>query len=683
MKTVKALLSLLFRSVFGATLILSSLTAWSLLTSPAMDIGHFLVLKQHIRFGLLFMFIFFIAFFTHMRRYASFAKAALATSTFLLFYITLLIELRPMEAFLLSCLLSALLALKLIPYDGKSNGSYWRAGILCWILFNMVLSTGVYMAGPIKSFRTDFFNQVHKTVSFIVLPVFIVHGLLPMLSRATLQKAVLIAAGIALLFFFSLKALDERSPAHEAYGETPPTKPYARYNMKNPRTCGERLCHSEIYKEWKLSSHRLSAANPVYRKTLALFAKEQGEKETVFCERCHNPDRFILSEDAKDKKARKFFTQNGVSCLSCHLIEKGDTQKGDGVLLTRDDTPYLPGFYPRTSPQWRFLYGAIRTDLRQHRKNYQKTALYKSSEFCNICHSLTIPSKYNRSQPVFIPGPYASWKNSVYAKEGITCAHCHLQLFEFKDTDSMERPFHARPDHRMFGLNRIPPGAFEEAVLSKNDIQTLNKETQKFISGNLSVSKYELLFLRYVRDGRHPAYAKHYRNKSALLLNIQPTLSSASGGKICFSVITTNETIGHDFPGGLLNMIQAWLEVTVKDAEGRLLYRSGLAGKNGTLPHGTHTLGAAVKDFRGNPISHHKVWETAVLADKRVIHPKENARDDFCFKPAVNARAPVNIRARWLYRRCSPSLCEWVFGKKNKFYPVTVLGTAERNISLQ
>lgn len=648
-----------------------------------MSLSRFLVLQKHTAFGFFLMAVFLPVFVVHVSRMASFRRSFVISLTFFLFFLTMLSEIRPMEAFVLSCALVTFFACKKLPYRGAQTSiSFWYSGILCWILFNVLLATGVYIGGPMKTFRTSFFNHTHKTVALLLLPLLFYHGVSPWMVKPAKEK-IMFAVCVLFACVFTFQSLHSQHPSR-AFLKTSqkPTKPYERYNMKNPRTCGEPGCHSEIYKEWKISSHRLSSMNPIYKKTLSLFAKERGEKETVFCERCHNPDRFIFSEEVKDKKTLEFFTQNGISCLSCHLIKEGDMVKGDGKFVIQPEVSYLPELYPRTSSQWHILYTAIRQDLRPHRANYQRASLYKSSEFCNICHSLTIPAKHNKSKPVFLAGPYPSWKSSVYAKEGITCAHCHLQLFEFKDPESIEHSFHARPDHRMLGLNAFPENVFPEELLSNRDIQNLNKTTQKWISGKLRISLYEELFLRYTKDGRYSAYVKHFKELEALRMDILADKTRAFPGKrFCFSIVTTNETIGHDFPGGLLDMIQVWLEAVIKDARGKTLYKTGFAAKDGELPEGTHTLGAIIKNVLGKPISHHRVWEMAEVSDRRAIPPKGSIKDDYCFTLPQETVMPIKIQSRWFYRRCLPALCRWVFDGSHTLYPVTLLGKAEKTFS--
>lgn len=661
-------------AVFCAAFLLCFVSGLGLFFNQSMNLERYFILKQHVVVGIFLLVFFLPVSLGHVIKFSSPGRVFLLCATFFVFYLLLFAELRPMEAFLLSCCLAAFIAVRFLPLPQEISARAWHTGILCWLLLNMLISTGVYMAGPMKSFRTDFFNHVHLAAAFIALPLVIYHFLAPNLVKQIRVKAALACLPLMALSGFLLKGINR---GETSVLSSSPSKSYHRYNFKNPKTCGETGCHSETYKAWKISSHRLSGVNPVYRKTLRLFAQEKGETEALFCERCHNPDRFIFKAEAKDPGTFDFFRNNGISCLSCHLIASGDTLKGDGKFSPASDISYLPGYYSRTFSQWRIMHNFIRLDLRLHRKNYQRSEFYKSSEFCSICHSLTIPSKYNNAEPVFLAGPYPSWKKSVYAKEGITCAHCHLQLFEFKDPQSIERPFHARPDHRMLGLNRFPKGAVSADILSQNDISKVNADTQKWALGKLQVSRYEQLFLRYTRDGRYPAYVKHFKNLTALGVDIQPRGGALPGRDFCFSVISTNQTVGHDFPGGLFDMIQVWLEVEAKDAKEAVFYQSGFPEKDGSLSSGTHTLGAEVKNSRGEMISNHRVWEMADISNKRVIPPKESVEDHFCFGLPQDTVLPVAVSAKWLYRRCRPALCDWVFNGDGKVYPVTVVGEAQ------
>lgn len=680
---------------FLAALFYLTVSGAYLTLHPALDFYHYFVMKLHIFCGFFIFWTFFPVSFMHLKKlyHGSLLRITFLSSA--CFYILLIFQIWPQAAFSASALLLFYLSVLYMRDDRTSGKFSILSGIVAWVFFNLVIATGMVVGGPMKTFRTDAYNTLHEIFGLSCIPVVFYHLLIRLpsrLNKKTLFASFTVISFTALLLSHAFKQAEMHTKKTQkqsralssAYAASPKADALQKiggaYSMKNPATCGKSGCHTEIYKEWKVSAHRFSAANMPYQKVFGRFKKENGEHLGVFCERCHNPDVVTFNEVSRDKNAHAFFTNNGVSCLSCHLISDVDAAHGDGIYKTKIDAPYLPGFAPSSRADWQILHHFIRSDLRLHRKNY-KRALHRKSEFCVSCHRLTIPSSLNHAKPVFLSGPFGSYEKSSFRAAGIVCQNCHLPLFEFHDPESIDTSFHARPDHRMLGIAAALPSVVPSHLATQNAFLDFQKSVQHFLSGKLAISYYEQVFMYATRDPGHAAYTQFLHGKSALKINMEASFSRHNTRNMRLSVKTTNQSIGHDFPAGLLDLIEVWLEVTVKDAKGKTVFQSGFLNNDSSVDKNARRLGGEEYDVYGNRILDHSIWRLASFKNVRVIAPQKSVKDTYSIMLTKNFDFPITISARWLYRRYNPAFMKSLYGKNLPSIPVVELGSAKKTIS--
>ena len=131
--------------------------------------------------------------------------------------------------------------------------------------------------------------------------------------------------------------------------------------------CG--ACHVEQYQEWQLTAHAAASTN-------AAFQADAGNPPEEECLQCHGP----LSSQGKVLQARSFAREEGVSCVSCHLV--------DGKML---------GPHPSTALVSPHPIGGDR-------------AAYGESSFCTPCHVET----------------HEQWQKATVDPTKPTCQQCHL-----------------------------------------------------------------------------------------------------------------------------------------------------------------------------------------------------------------------------------------------------------------
>ena len=75
--------------------------------------------------------------------------------------------------------------------------------------------------------------------------------------------------------------------------------------------------------------------------------------------------------------------------------------------------------------------------------------------------------------------------------------------------------------------------------------------------------------------------------------------------------------IGHTFPSGPLDLVDAWIHLEVVDGRGRVVFESGTEGLTGEPLDPTVRLGGVPVDRSGQPVHRHRVWERADHRDHR------------------------------------------------------------------
>ena len=157
-----------------------------------------------------------------------------------------------------------------------------------------------------------------------------------------------------------------------------------------------------------------------------------------------------------------------------------------------------------------------------------------------------------------------NWRKSRWNHPGdpsktIECRECHMPLTDSQDPASGDELDYNRKDddgkhrnHRFLAANQfIPaildlPGASEHIAL-----------TEKWLQG-----KYEI-----------PEIEDKWRPGPAVPLELIIPEKVAPGQEVTIQTLITNNKVGHDFPTGPMDIIQAWVELVVRDQEGNEIFQ--------------------------------------------------------------------------------------------------------------
>ncbi len=471
--------------------------------------------------------------------------------------------------------------------------------------------------------------------------------------------------------------------------------------LSGSRSCGTSGCHTQIVKEWEVSAHRYAAMDVAFQAIQKNMAQQNGPESTRYCGGCHDP--ISLFSGAKnlfispEKLTALAGFQEGVSCLACHSVRKVDVKGNANYVVAEPDRYMFELQYDRQpTERVRFVRDfLIRAYPRQHVKDLSKT-LFKTPEYCAACHKQFIDKEINNVGWVQLQNQYDNWRQSRWNHPGdprktIECRECHMPLVktDFDNPDLGDATDYNRTasdgmhrSHRFVAANLMMP-----AMLKLPGWEKQVELTQDWLQGQYPI----------------PEIANKWANGPAVAIELDAPNQATPGDKVDVKLVITSNKVGHDFPTGPLDIIQAWVEFTVKDDQGRTVYESGTVNDKGFIQPGTFMFKAEPVDQNGNVIDRHNLWEMVGVRYRRSLFPGFSDTTDFAFlcpqtAPVRTKTFPqdvnysvavpktagaLHVEARLRYRKIDQYLLNFVFGAdKGLTAPITNLAVESREIEI-
>ena len=444
-------------------------------------------------------------------------------------------------------------------------------------------------------------------------------------------------------------------------------------------SCGTADCHPEIYREWESSAHRYSSMDAGFQRVQAEMAKQNGAESTRYCGGCHDP--ISLFSGTKNLFAENLSSasgyQEGVSCLACHSLKETDI-KGNAAYVVVPPPRYLFEL-SGTEPANRLTSFLIRAYPREHVAKLSKT-LFKTPEFCAACHKQFIDQEVNKVGWVQLQNQYDNWRKSKWnhpgnARKTVECRECHMPLGTGDEPaagDSLD--YNRTADdgrhrtHRFIASNQVMP-----ALLKLKGAGKQIELTEKWLRGDFPIPEIESKW------AKGPAVPIHL---------VVPEVSSP-GEEIPLSVLITSNKVGHDFPTGPLDIIQAWIDLRVADADGKEIFHTGEVDQEHFIEPGSFLFKAEPVDREGNLIDRHNLWEMVGVRYRRSLFPGFSDRAEFKFTcPSAapssdvlpsqepvrsqivqllipdRTRGKLTVTAKLRYRKFDQYLLNFLFGKE-------------------
>ncbi len=470
------------------------------------------------------------------------------------------------------------------------------------------------------------------------------------LNLATVT-AVLVLATVLLAYAYQPVQLKNQFAADYSYkyGKDRPFAPsLARTStghamdprlLSGSKSCGTSGCHEQIVHEWESSAHRYAAMDVGFQKIQLNMAHQNGPESTRYCGGCHDPislfsgTKNIFTDEAHLTGLQGY--QEGVSCLSCHAVRETDL-KGNAQYMVSQPVRYLYELqYDQKPTESRRLVRdfLIRAYPQMHVQSLSKR-LFKTPEYCAACHKQFIDSEINNVGWVQLQNQYDNWRKSRWnhpkdATRTIECRECHMPLVDSRDPSAGDTADYNRNasdgkhrSHRFIAANQFMP-----RVLKLPGWEKQVELTEKWLRGDQPV----------------PEIAPKWRQGPAVTVELVAPERVRPGQPVEVRTVVTSNKVGHDFPTGPLDIIQAWIELVVTDQQGREVFSTGKVDKDGFIAPGSFIFKAEPVDQYGNLIDRHNLWEMVGVRHRRALFPGFSDTADFSFVcPEVTAVRPAN-----------------------------------------
>ena len=409
-------------------------------------------------------------------------------------------------------------------------------------------------------------------------------------------------------------------------------------------------CHEDAHATWSVSAHRFSSFNnPAYRFSVletrrVVTARDGNLQASRWCAGCHDPVPLFSGRfDRPDFDPDSDPTANaGLTCISCHAIERIDSVRGNGAYTIDAPAQYPFAFSASAALRW-LSRQLVRARPELHRRTFLKP-FHRSAEFCSTCHKVHLPPELNHDRWLRGQNHYDSYRlagvsghsasSFYYPQRAFSrCAECHMPLqpssdFGARDFDGAGRT--AIHDHQFVGAN-VGLGAlvgWPETALEKH---------RQFLSRALRVDLFAL------RRGN--------RLESPLAAPLRPLRPAlVPGESYLFEVVVRNLLTGHEFTQGTADSNEVWLEVSATSGD-RLLGINGALAADRSVEPRSYFLNAWVLDRLGRRIDRRNPQDIYTVLFNHQIPPGSATVVPYRLTLPHGLTEPVTVRARARYRK--------------------------------
>jgi hypothetical protein len=387
---------------------------------------------------------------------------------------------------------------------------------------------------------------------------------------------------------------------------TPPTQAgeYSSDDFAYESKC--RQCHAIIYADWEGTMHFNAYLDPFYLEEVDAASEDTDGALDEFCSRCHTPIGVVSGEIPPiDGSEMSDIAKLGVQCDFCHVVSGSNGTGNAPFTVTPGDTKWGP--------------------LDDARGNYHESEyleLFTQSEYCGMCHQVVNPVN-----GLVIDDTYSTWKDSQYAENDVVCQDCHM-------TEGITE-FEANP-------GRAASGAPKRDHISSHDIVGANTLIPPMF-GAESVAEMAI-----------------ERLQKATTMELSAPETASIGDEVTIDVSITNSGAGHNIPTGVSEIREMWLELTVTDANGDIIYNAGSLDANGNIIDAKMLYNNVLADSEGEETKSFWLAES-VLEDNRIA-PKETATEQHSFVMPENAAYPLTVQSTLKYRSAPQDMIESLLG---------------------
>jgi hypothetical protein len=530
--------------------------------------------------------------------------------------------------------------------------------ILILVLFSHLLPKYNYIRNQILIFKINF-----KSVAVILT-----------------FMGVILLAGYVLLF--TLKPHYSIDAYSYAYGENPfspsltvtEDQKFIHPSYFDNSSCIG--CHKGIAKQWQSSAHRHSAADPFYVKNVNLLSDLKGIEATRYCEGCHAPGALLsgaLTPGGTHGGQQESIANNiGVDCVTCHSIDSSTNDEGNAnYVITEKRLGLISALNDK--PLDFISIASISLSARSH-TNMMRNDFTSTAQYCATCHAQFMDESMNDWGWVKMQDEYQAWLDSplshgndpAFSKENaLTCQNCHMPLIKADDPAANAEGL--VKSHKFLGANTALP-------FLRNDTSHL-LDTVEFLSSNKLSMSFD------IPNRKKAIESSLHSNRVSKSHDIKP-IYFYSGENIEANLIISNHGVGHNFPGGSIDLNEAWVEIEIRDATGMVLYRIGGLDVDGFLSLDSYVYKSIPVDPSGNPVWKHDLFNKTGEAYKNVIKAGESDSIPITAYIPHQAESPLILTAKLRYRKLNKKYSDWALGNTKTVFPIVDVSHTELTVDL-
>ena len=382
-------------------------------------------------------------------------------------------------------------------------------------------------------------------------------------------------------------------------------------------TCS--VCHPDQFREWSVSSHAYAQLSPVFNAMQATIVKETSGTNGDFCIRCHTQVGMQIKESVyMTNLDRSPTSREGITCIVCHRVTHNYGKVSGRTNIAEGDL-FAPVYGPRDDSVLKQVladpdkYKVVTSPGQNGRAIHTEAFKFDpitTSGFCGSCHDVNLLNGFRLEEA------FSQFKNSPANKKGTSCQDCHMGLTPGIKSGYAEgpaakiggvpTPARKRTNHMFAGpdYSIVHPGIFphnpkaqklatlrewmvfdEQAGWGTDAFENhLPKDfafpprwksiDDRYDARAIIDEQKKLLFELDV--GRHQLLRRGYQLHTFDLVK-----NDARG--LDFRIEVANATDGHGTPTGFDAERLVFLQVTVADANGKVVFQSGDRDPNGDV----------------------------------------------------------------------------------------------------
>jgi hypothetical protein len=437
-------------------------------------------------------------------------------------------------------------------------------------------------------------------------------------ESARMRRMLMIVVMAVLAVGGVLQGQEEPTPEAEPQltADEEHEKLFLENRFPSATTCA--TCHPNHYREWSVSPHAYAQMSPVFNAMHGTVLKLTNGTNGDFCIRCHTPVGMNLEEpEFMSNMDRHPTSREGVTCIVCHRQNRAYGKLSGRLALVEGDL-FDPVYGPSGGEE---LHRVI--ESRDYRVNAergktgraihadaQKFFQLTTSGFCGTCHDVNLVNGFRLEEA------FSEFKTSPAAKNGVSCQDCHMGLEPGVDSGYAEGPAavvgrnESAPrkltDHMFIGpdYSVVHPGIFPHNTAA-SELATIRQWLTFDYEAGWGTDDFELEVPEdYPFPERWRSADDRYDARDVLEDNLELLsdadvarkkvlqagyklgdfeLLEASPKGIAFRVEIRNGTDGHGVPTGFDAERLVFLQVTVSDESGEVVFQSGDLDPNGDV----------------------------------------------------------------------------------------------------